>query len=277
MSLSSQFVNVAGLKLHLLDHGTFGRPPLFCIHGLSGNAHNFDALALHLTPNWHVRALDVRGRGDSDWGTPGDYNVTTYVDDLIGLLDALRLQRVTLIGTSMGGIISMMFAGGYHERVERLVLNDIGPEVDPAGLGRISNYMTTAPSSFPNLEAVATYYRENYSYLGDVPHQQLLDFVRWSVRPAPDGSLVWKMDPAVRNMPRTGTAARPLDLWVPYTRITAPVLVVRGAESDVLSRATTNRMRIVQRRTTVVEIPGVGHAPTLLEPESLAALTSFLS
>ncbi|HZP45859.1 MAG TPA: alpha/beta hydrolase [Candidatus Binataceae bacterium] len=273
--MESLYLTVGGLRLHLLDyHGTGA--PLICIHGLTGNAHNFDALAPHLTPRWRVRSLDVRGRGDSAWGPPADYNPATYVSDLIGVLDTLGLAQVSLIGTSMGGIISMMLAGGYPERVARLVLNDVGPEVEPTGLNRITTYLTTAPASFPDLAAVADYYRENYPYLRATPQAELLDFVKWSVRPGPDGSLVWKMDPAIRNPPRTGTAARPLDLWVPYTRIVAPVLVLRGAESDILSRATTERMRVVQRRTTVVEIPGVGHAPSLVEPQSLAALQDFL-
>jgi pimeloyl-ACP methyl ester carboxylesterase len=222
-------------------------------------------------------AVDVRGRGDSAWGPPGDYNHQVYVNDLVGMLDTLEVSRVTLIGTSMGGIISMMFAGGYPERVERLLLNDIGPEIDPAGLGRIITYITSSPSSFATTADVAQYYRDNYPALAQVPEQDLIDFVKWSVRPEPDGRLVWKLDPAIRNIPRTGTAARAMDLWVPYARIAAPVLVLRGAESDILSRATADRMRVVQPRTRVVEVPGVGHAPSLTEPEALAAIKQFLA
>ena len=277
MIASSQFVEVSGLRLHYLDYGSPEKPPLVCLHGLSGNAHNFDYLAAHLAPDWHVMALDVRGRGDSAWGPPGDYNQQVYVNDLAGMLEALGIPRVTLIGTSMGGIVSMMFAGGYPERVERLVLNDIGPEIDPAGLGRITAYMTSSPASFATMAEVTQYYRENYPPLRAVPEQVLIEFVKWSVRPAPDGRLVWKLDPAVRNIPRTGTAARAMDLWVPYARIAAPVLVVRGAESDILSRATADRMRVVQRGTTVVEVPGVGHAPALSEPAALAAIKEFLA
>jgi esterase len=274
---SSEFVNVNGLRLHYLDFGNGAKPPLVCIHGLSGNAHNFDALAPHLAREWHVIALDVRGRGDSQWGPSGEYNAPVYVSDLVAMLDALGIARTALIGTSMGGIISMMFAGGYPDRVARLALNDIGPEVDPAGLGRITDYMTSAPTSFRDLDEVMAYYRENYPPLRQTPDEALRDFVKWSVRPAPDGRLVWKLDPAVRNVPRTGSAARPMDLWMPYARIVAPVLAVRGAESDILSRATTERMRVVQRRTTVVEVPDVGHAPSLMEPAALSAITEFFA
>ncbi|MGO9267352.1 MAG: alpha/beta fold hydrolase [Candidatus Binataceae bacterium] len=277
MIASSQFVEISGLRLHYLDYGSPEKPPLVCLHGLSGNAHNFDYLAPQLAPDWHVMALDVRGRGDSAWGPPGDYNQQVYMADLAGMLDALALPRVTLIGTSMGGVIAMMFAGGYPERVERLVLNDVGPEIDPAGLGRITSYMTSSPSSFATMADVTQYYRENYPPLKHIPEPALVEFVRWSVRPGPENRLVWKLDPAVRNIPRSGTAARAMDLWMPYARIAAPILVVRGAISDILSRGTAERMRVVQRRTTVVEVPGVGHAPSLSEPAALAAIKEFLA
>ena len=211
MIASSQFIDVNGLRLHYLDYGSPAKPPLVCIHGLSGNAHNFDYLAPHLAPDWHVMALDVRGRGDSAWGPPGDYNQQVYASDLKGMLDALGVARVTLIGTSMGGVVSMMFAGGYPDRVERLVLNDVGPEIDPTGLGRITAYMTSSPSSFATIADVTQYYRDNYPPLRQMPGPALIDFVKWSVRPAPDGRLVWKLDPAIRNIRRT---ARPHVRWI---------------------------------------------------------------
>jgi pimeloyl-ACP methyl ester carboxylesterase len=273
---SSQFVTANGIKLHYLDFGNASKPALVCIHGLSGNAHSFDGLGPHLSGAYHVLSIDVRGRGDSEWGPANDYNAPTYVSDLAAMLEALRIDRVTLVGTSMGGMISMAYAGGYPERVAKLVLNDVGPEVDQTGIKRITEYMTTAPAAFANLAAVAAYYRENYPALRNVAEPELLESVKWAVKPAPGGSLVWKMDPAVRNMPRTGSGARPMDMWVPFARITAPILVVRGAESDILARATTERMAKVARSTRVVEVPGVGHAPSLLEPEALAAIKEFL-
>ncbi|HKV53184.1 MAG TPA: alpha/beta hydrolase [Candidatus Binataceae bacterium] len=274
---SSQFVNLNGLKLHYLDYGNSDKPPLICIHGLSGNAHNFDALAPHLASDYHVLSVDVRGRGDSQWGPGGDYNATTYASDLASLIDTLKFDRVTLIGTSMGGMISMLYAGGYPERVARMVLNDVGPEVDPSGIKRITDYMTTSPAEFANLAEVAAYYRENYPALRTMAEAPLQEFVKWAVKPGPDGRLVWKLDPAIRNAPRTGSAARRLDMWVPYARISARILVVRGADSDILARATADRMRVVlPEQTAVVEVPGVGHAPSLLEPEALTAIKQFL-
>jgi len=273
----SKFITANGLRLHYLDFGNPAAPALILIHGLSGNAHNFDGLAPHLADRYHVLAVDVRGRGDSEWGPAADYNLVTYVADLDAFITKLGLGRVSLIGTSMGGMIAMIFAGGYPDRVERLVLNDIGPEADPAGLKRITDYFTEAPTEFATMAQVAGYYRANYPFLRDAPEGDLLEFVQWAVKPAPAGGLVWKIDPAVRNIPRTGSAARPIDMWVPYARISAPLLVVRGAESDILAAATADRMRMVLPGTLVAEIPGVGHAPTLNEPAAVAAITRFLN
>jgi pimeloyl-ACP methyl ester carboxylesterase len=274
----SQFAAINELSLHYLDFGNDAKPPLVCIHGLSGNAHNFDGLAIHLAPKYHVISLDVRGRGDSQWGPSEEYNPTAYSSDLAKLIDMLGFQRVTIIGTSMGGVIAMLYAGGYPERVERMVLNDVGPEVDPDGIKRITAYMTSSPVEFASLAEVGTYYRENYPAMRQMPEQVLLEFVKWAVKPIPNGGLRWKMDPAIRNVPRTGSAARPLDMWVPYARIAAPILVVRGADSDILARATAQRMcAVLPQQTTVVEVPRVGHAPSLLEPEALSAIQRFLT
>ena len=277
----SQFVTINGLRLHHVDYGQVGRPALICIHGLSGNAHNFDAVAQHLVGSYHsyhVISIDVRGRGDSQWGPADEYNETNYTSDLAGLIDQLRFPRVTLIGTSMGGAIAMLYAGGFPERVERLVLNDVGPEIDPAGVERITEYMSTAPSEFSNLAEVAAYYRQNYPSMRGMGEREIVEFVKWGVKPNNNGTLQWKMDPAVRNLRRTGSGARPLDMWVPYARITAPVLVIRGADSDILARATAERMRtVLPGLTTIAEVPGVGHAPSLLEPAALKALQAFLA
>ncbi|MBV8356834.1 MAG: alpha/beta hydrolase [Deltaproteobacteria bacterium] len=278
MIAASQFITINGLRLHYLDFGNSAQPPLICIHGLSGNAHNFDRLAAHLTPNYHVIAIDVRGRGDSQWGPADEYNPAAYNSDLANLIDLLRFPRVTLIGTSMGGMIAMLYAGGYPERVERLVLNDVGPEVNTVGVKRITDYMNIAPTEFGSLAEVGEYYRQNYPAMRQMPEQELLDFVKWAVKPAENGAFRWKIDPAIRNVPRSGSAARPLDMWVPYARITASILVIRGAQSDILAPATVERMRtVLPQLTRVVEVPGVGHAPSLLEPEALNAIKQFLA
>ena len=274
---ASKFVTANGLRLRYLDYGGEEKPPLMCIHGLTGCAHNFDALAPRLAPGYHVMSLDVRGRGESQWGPPMDYTIPSYIGDLAAILDQLEVAKITLIGTSMGGIISLAYAGGYPDRVAKLVLNDIGPEIAPAGAKRIGGYVGEAPAEFADMAAVVAYYRETYPPFAGLPEPAAIQWVTPLVKPAPSGGLAWRMDPAVRKAMRSaGAAARMPDLWMQYARITAPILVVRGADSDVLSPATARRMCQVLKGVRLVEVPGVGHAPSLVEPAALGAIGEFL-
>lgn len=269
----SKFTTTNNLRLHYLDYGNESGPPLVCVHGLSGNAHNFDAIGVRFGSSFHVISVDVRGRGDSQWGPADEYTYQHYADDLAKLLDQAGLERVSLIGTSMGGIISIVLAGNQPRRVERLVLNDIGPEVDPRGRERIASYFGQAPDEFKDLSAVAAYYREHYPPMAKLPEAVLTEFVKWTVKPNGRGGLMWKIDPAVRRN-YAGTI-RP-DLWAPYRKITCPILIVRGADSDILAPEVSRRMCEPPNRATVTEVPGVGHAPALTEPEAMRALEDFL-
>ena len=272
---SDKFVSANGLRLHYLDHGNDGAPWVVCVHGLTGNAHNFDALAAHLQPKYHVISVDVRGRGDSQWGPPTEYLPQNYVTDLARMLEAIGAARVSLIGTSMGGIISIIYAGGWPERVERLVINDIGCEIDPAGAARIASYVGEAPERFENLGEVVKYYKQNYPPMAQLADDVVADQVKWSVKPGADGALVWKMDANVRRPLRGGTAQQRYDMWVPYARIACPILIVRGGDSDILASATAARMCTVHHLAKTVEVPGVGHAPSLTEPAALGAIKQF--
>lgn len=155
-----------------------GSPVVMMIHGLAGQAHVFDAIANQLAGKYHVYCLDVRGRGESAWGPPGEYGIDTYVADLEAIREALGLQRMSLVGTSMGGIITMHYAPKYPERVARAVLNDIGPEIDPEGLKRIISYVGGAPEMFADMKAVVRYYKEHYA-----PMVEHLPTTRWLSSP----------------------------------------------------------------------------------------------
>lgn len=268
------FVEANGLRHHLLVRGAPSSPAVMMIHGLAGQAHTFDGIASRLADRFHVYCLDVRGRGESEWGPPDGYHMENYVADLEAVRGALDLDSFALVGTSMGGLISMNYGARHEERVTRMVLNDIGPEIDPAGLKRIMAYVGHAPEAFADMKAVVKYYRENYGpMVGDLSDDQVAEFARWNVRKSDTGLYVWKMDPAVRTMaPRTPEE----DPWVTAGRITAPVLVLRGAESDVLSAGVAKRMAEVIPDCRVVEVPGVGHAPLLTEPAAVQALEDFL-
>ncbi len=278
MTPADKFIAIRGLRLHYLEFGSTPAPVVVCIHGLTNNAHDFDALARHLAPRYRVIALDVRGRGESQWGPAQDYNIPTYVEDLAALIDALSIQRVSLIGNSMGGRISILYAANHPERVDRVVLNDIAPSLDPAITARINRTVAETPSEFENLDEVVRYYRNNPSMTGLAGYTGaiLAEAARWSVKPTPAGRLTWKTDPALRGTAPGQTPIRQLDLWPQFEGLTVPVLIVRGGDSEVLPLATAQRMCSVARNAQLVEVPGVGHLPSLVEPEVLAALHEFL-
>ncbi len=218
-------------------------------------------------------AAAARANGVRRWTTRSRTTSATWPRFLI----RLEVGKITLIGTSMGGIISLAYAGGYPDRVAKLVLNDIGPEIAPAGAKRIGGYVAEAPAEFADMAAVVAYYRETYPPLAGLPEPAAIQWVTPLVKPTPTGGLTWRMDPAVRKAMRAaGAAARMPDLWMQYARITAPILVVRGADSDVLSPATARRMCQVLKGVRLVEVPSVGHAPSLAEPEALGAIREFL-
>jgi pimeloyl-ACP methyl ester carboxylesterase len=269
------FVEANGLRHHLLARGTPGEPVVMMIHGLAGQAHTFDGIANILAARYHVYCLDVRGRGESEWGPPEQYTIDTYVADLEAIREALGLQRFSLVGTSMGGLITMQYAPKFPERVERAVLNDIGPEIDPAGLQRILAYVGNAPEMFADMKAVVKYYREHYAPMVEhLADDQLVEFARYNVRRSDSGVYVWKMDPAIRTTPAAPPAVQP---WDAFRAMTCPVLILRGAKSDVLSAEIARKMVEALPGARLVEVPGVGHAPVLTEPVAVKALEEFLA
>lgn len=268
------FVEANGIRHHLIARGAPGSPVVMMIHGLAGQAHTFDGIANKLSANFHVYCLDVRGRGESAWGPANEYGIDTYVADLEAVRDALGLQRFSLVGTSMGGLISMHYAPRYPDRVEKAVLNDVGPEIDPVGLQRILGYVGGAPEMFADMKAVTRYYKEHYAPMVEhLPDDQIAEFARYNVRKSDSGVYVWKMDPAVR----AGGAPPPaMDSWEALKGITCPVLILRGGNSDVLSPPIAQRMLEALPGAKLVEVPGVGHAPVLTEPVAVKALEEFL-
>ena len=269
-----QFVRVGDLNLHYLEWGEAGAPPVIMVHGLSGNAHNFDNLAPHLASRYHVISVDVRGRGESDWATDANYSNDAYIADLEGLRQALGFERMSLVGTSLGGRISMTYAGTYPDRVERAVLNDIGPEIDPRGGARIANTTRDAVITFATMEEVIAWHceqRVGFSSLSDADQRSVAGF---AVKALPGGGYTWKMDPAVRTDPRRPD---PESSWKLALNIPCPVLLVRGGDSDLLSPETAQRMVAEMQDCRMVEVPGVGHAPTLTEPEAFGPIREFFS
>jgi pimeloyl-ACP methyl ester carboxylesterase len=270
----SQMLTVNGLRLHYLDWGNAGAPPVVCVHGFTSSAQAFNALARHFAHRFHLLVPDVRGHGDSAWSPTEAYQFSDQVGDLAAFVDQVGLAQLTLIGTSMGGRIAMAYAGEHPERLVRVVINDIGPDVE-GGSQRIIQTVGTRPEAFATLDDAIAYRRQVSSIRRSAEDER--EFALGVLRQRPDGQWVWKMDPAyIRQRRQPGGRPRPM-LWPVLAHLPCPTLVVWGMESDVLLEAQARRMVAVLPQGELVAVPGVGHAPTLVEPVVLAALERFLS
>ena len=271
----SRFLVVNGLRLHYLDWSNPGVPSVVCLHGYTSSAQAFNAPARHFQSRLHTRAPDVRGHGESAWSPTEAYQYHDQISDLAGFVDQLGHERFILIGTSMGGIIAMAYAGAHPERLLRLVINDIGPDAEP-GSQRITQLVGGRPEAFANLEDAMAYRRLASPITANRSEEDQLELALGVLRQQPDGLWVWKMDPAyIRQRVQQGPPPRPA-LWPALQRIPCPTLVIWGRESDVLSEAQARRMVDVLPRGELVAVPSVGHAPTLMEAAALAALERFL-
>jgi pimeloyl-ACP methyl ester carboxylesterase len=253
-------------------------PTVLCLHGLTRNSRDFEDLAPHLQHRFRVIVPDVRGRGLSARDpNPQNYQPAIYLQDILSLIDSVAARRVAVIGTSMGGLLAMMMAVGSVGRVSGLVLNDMGPEVDPVGLERIKGYAGRLPSPKNWDEAIA----QTRSNFGNAwPN---LSTERWSVltrrgyREDEKGGLSVDADPMIGEMLRAAPAAS-ANLWSFWKALRAvPMLAIRGAQSDILSAATFAKMKAENPDLVQLEVAQRGHVPLLDEPECLAAIDTFLS
>ncbi|PYN81926.1 MAG: hypothetical protein DMD96_07735 [Candidatus Rokuibacteriota bacterium] len=203
-----------------------------------------------LHDRFHVIAPDVRGHGESAWSPTGSYQYGDQVSDLAGIVEQLGLPRFTLIGTSMGGIIAMAYAGAYPDRLLRLVINDIGPDVE-AGTQRITQTVGSRPDEFATLEDAMAYRRQVSPVVAGRSKEDQRELALGVLRPRPDGRWTWKMDPAyIEQCVRQGPPPRPT-LWPVLERMTCPTLVVWGTDSDVLSESQARRMTQRCRRDSL--------------------------
>jgi pimeloyl-ACP methyl ester carboxylesterase len=275
-----EWTSADGLTLRYRDYpGRADRPPLLCIPGLTRNCRDFEPVADRFAGEWRVIALDLRGRGQSDYARdPASYVPAQYVADVAALLDQAGLERVVAIGTSLGGIVTMLLAMTAPERIVGAVLNDIGPEIEAAGLARIRSYVGQG-RSFPTWMHAARGLREQ----GGVayPDFAVSDWLRLAKRlmvVGPGGRIAFDYDMKIAepfNRPE-GTAA--FDMWPAFRALDGrPVLAVRGALSDILSIATLERMRGELRALRTVTVARVGHAPTLEEPVAQRGIAALLA
>jgi pimeloyl-ACP methyl ester carboxylesterase len=268
-----------GLSLHYREYPgpTEAAPTIVCIPGLTRNARDFEDLAPRLAARYRVLCVELRGRGMSAYAPdPMSYVPATYVRDVAGLLKAAQVRRAIFIGTSLGGLVSTLLAAVMPARVLGVVLNDIGPDINPVGLARIAGYLGKSRPIVTWDDAAATV-RDLDGII--FPEYTDADWQRMARRrfvQTPDGALRPDYDFAI-SKPFASGAATP-SLWPFFRRLAGiPVLLLRGGTSDLLAPETVAKMRQAIPTLTAVEVPNRGHAPNLDEPEALAALDTFLA
>jgi len=271
-----------GLKLHFRDYpGSAERPPILCLPGLTRNARDFEALAQRLAGDWRVICPDMRGRGDSDYARdPMTYTPAHYVADVELLLAAEGIERFVSIGTSLGGLMTMMLAAANPDRIAAAVINDVGPEIAPAGLARIREYVGQGRSYETWVHAARALQEANRDIY---PAWDLPAWLRMAKRCMVIGTggritFDYDMNIAEPFEAEQGPAPAPEVMWGIYESIARrPLLVLRGAHSDILSAEVAARMKVRGAATELVTVPGVGHAPTLDEDEAIAAIDRLLA
>lgn len=271
-----------GLTLHYRNYpGPDGgdKLPVLCMHGLTRNARDFAALAEVLAATRRVIVTEMRGRGMSDYASDSDtYSPITYVQDVEALLAGEGIDRFAVVGTSMGGLMAMLMAAAKPGRISALVMNDIGPEVDAAGLARISGYVGQGRSYPTWVHAARGLCEAHGAAFPDYDLDQWLDLAKRTMVVSQNGRIVFDYDMAIAEpFAKPGNAAPP-DLWRAFAALAGvPMLLVRGELSDLLSEATVRQMGVVNPAMRTVTVPRVGHAPTLDEPEVRPAILDLFA
>lgn len=278
---TDRFWNSAdGLKLHYRDYdGPRDRPPIICLPGLTRNARDFEPVADRFAGEWRVIAVDFRGRGLSDRDPkPEQYLPVVYASDILKMLDQLGIADAVFIGTSLGGIVTMVLAGSDNERIAGAVLNDVGPELDQAGIDWIGTYVGTDTryASWDEMrDALAARSGPKFPHWDEATWDR---FARRVAREGDDGRIGFDYDMAIADNFRAASDAPPMNAWPYYQALEGrPVTILRGELTDLLDEAVAARMASEISDVELVTVPDVGHTPNLEEPESIGAIERLLA
>jgi pimeloyl-ACP methyl ester carboxylesterase len=267
-----------GLKLHYRDYpGSADRPPIFCLPGLTRNARDFADLGERYSPRFRVIAPDFRGRGMSEYDPlAARYLPPTYAHDVIELMDQLAIPEAIFVGTSLGGLVTMLMAVMAPGRIAAAILNDIGPEIAGAGVDRIKSYVGRG-TRFKSWDEAAEVVAANNAHAFEGYARD--DWVRMAKRNCREenGEIVFDYDQAIAQPFNSAAPSPQFDMWPLFAALAQkPLLVIRGAKSDLLSAGALEKMRAAAPSMKSTVVAGVGHAPELNEDEAVAAIDAFL-
>lgn len=264
-------------KVAYLEWGDPQNPEvLVCAHGLTRNAHDFDFLARELQDQYRIVCPDIVGRGHSDFTkVPETYTIQQYVQDMVALLARIDVEKVNWLGTSMGGIIGMAIAVQANTPIKRLILNDLGMVIQKESVVRIKSYATKYPL-FNTLEEAKKDMQSRLVTFGQLKENEWQHLVNYGFQKGEDGKWHYAYDPAImRAVEQSEVEDTNLEhLW---RKVTCPTLIIHGAESDLLLRQTIDNMIKIHPDTTAVDIPHVGHAPTLIPNEQIQIIKDWLN
>ena len=263
------------VRMRYVEWGAPGNDRVvICVHGLTRNGRDFDALARAL-PDFRVICPDIPGRGRSDWlRDPHDYNFITYVGALTALVARAGVTKVSWVGTSMGGLLGIAMAGQRGSPVSRLVVNDIGPFIEPVAMERLKTYVGADPK-FGSYEALEQYIRQISATFGPLTDGQWRHLAGTTARQLDDGRWGLRYDPGIA-VPFRSAADQSPALWAMWDRIACPTLLLRGALSDLLSQPTAASMVARGPKPALIEFAGIGHAPMMLDDDQIEPVARFL-
>lgn len=281
MSVSqiATYESADGLELAFADYGAADAEcVVICLPGLTRNSRDYVPLARHLADRFRVLTPDLRGRGHSSWDQNYlNYHPHTYANDVMRLIELVAARHLILIGTSLGGLVAALLANAGIGTLRGVVLNDIGPEIDPAGIARIAGYVGSTGPFFDWSAAIDVVRRNNEFALPNLSDARWRDVTLALCRERDDGQIEFDYDPAIGQAFREG-AGGAIDLWQVFGALAGiPTLLLRGVHSDILSRITVEGMCRQLPRLQVVEVPERGHAPLLDEPVALRAIDRFVA
>ena len=271
-----------GLTLYYRDYpgpDGYDGPPVVCLHGLTRNARDFANLAEHISASRRVIVPDMRGRGQSEYAPdPASYNGQQYAEDLTELLSDLEIDMFISVGTSMGALITMIFAAIHPGRLAAVVMNDIGPQIEQAGIRRIAGYVGQGKSYPTWMHAAKSLQSVHGEAFPDFDLEQWLDMAKRTLVIGQNGRISYDYDIAIAEPFKQADNAAPAELWPAYDALRGvPMVLLRGELSDLLSPQTVSQMAQRNPAMTSVTIARVGHAPTLDEPQARAAIDALLA
>lgn len=250
---------------------------LICVHGLTRNSRDFDFLAEVLATNYRVICVDIVGRGKSDWLTDSSgYIYDTYVNDILTLLEYLKIDKVDWIGTSMGGLIGMFFNLKYPSIIKKFVINDVGAFIPSESLRKIAKYVIFGQRNFANFTEVLTEVKEIYKGFGNLNDEQWEHLAKHSVILEENGTYTLNYDPNISYLVRSFPNINDVDLWEVWQQIKCRTLLIHGENSELLSLETITKMQAIKPDLNVIHIPETAHAPSLMTLNQINLIKNWL-